>query len=408
MTFANTSLLWILLTVPLMLACGYHFQKWRANQTKKIVASTLWGRLIPASLRHRRSVKGGLIFLGVFLLIISILRPQFGFNPLSQTRPDFQILIALDTSLSMLTEDVSQNRFEQAKKVSQELISKLPGHDIGLIGFSKYATLYAPPTKDTSALMLYLQEIYPGNTNSFGTDISSVVTLANTVFKQTHHKHRFLVILSDGETINTKYTSTGIPIITVGIGSLKGAPIPIRSKTGHLSDYIRDELGQIVVSKPNSLYLKTLSQNKGSFIQHKTISETVYTLHKWFHDKETQLLTQHLSQHRQDRYSLFLFLAILVLIWELFLPLRTNVRYEAILASILCLCLLTYSLVSTQKPATKNPKMSTTITDLPSKNIDTTIPLVELLSQLKTINTKEITVRQSRQKHLHNWEVLAW
>jgi len=148
MQFANISmlyLLWLVFFVGLFLL-------WATKRKRKIVERFVSSDLIEriaASYSHRRQKFKMMLILGVFLLaILALLRPQWGYQWQEVKRQGLDIIVAIDTSKSMLTQDVKPNRLSRTKLAVKDLVKLLEGDRVGLIAFAGDAFLTCPLTVD--------------------------------------------------------------------------------------------------------------------------------------------------------------------------------------------------------------------------------------------------------------------
>lgn len=173
-----------------------------------------------------------LLVLCWILLVISLSRPQLLDNPIVQTSPSRDLLLAIDLSKSMQIKDMSLNgqpaeRLEIVKSYLQSFIKQRQGDRIGIILFADHAYLMVPFTQDWQAARQLLSEVNYGLAGQF-TAIGEAITLA---VKRTLHepiKNKILILLSDGrDTVNTLQPldaaalakASGLKIYTIGIGS---------------------------------------------------------------------------------------------------------------------------------------------------------------------------------------------
>jgi Ca-activated chloride channel family protein len=101
--------------------------------------------------RWRRWVPAALYLLGLAAVIVGLARPV---APLPVPANQGIVVMSIDTSRSMLAEDLKPNRMEAAKVAAREFVHALPrGFRIGLVTFSTYATTIVPPSPDKAKLL---------------------------------------------------------------------------------------------------------------------------------------------------------------------------------------------------------------------------------------------------------------
>ncbi|MDP4182538.1 MAG: VWA domain-containing protein [Bacillota bacterium] len=217
-----------------------------------------------------------LICISLCLMVISLLGPQkfLGFTEVSRKGADIYVLI--DTSKSMLVEDVQPNRISRVKKIIGDLIDNLQGDRIGFIPFSQAAYVQMPLTDDYQLAHMFLDVIDTDMIGGGGTNIAAAIKLADSSFKRVSSSDRVIIILSDGEEQDSNSLDAvknikddHLKLFTIGIGSEKGGLIPLfddkgKEKTG----YKKDNGGNFVTSRLNPDTLKKLAESgNGAYYQ---------------------------------------------------------------------------------------------------------------------------------------------
>jgi len=166
----------------------------------------------------------------------------------------------------MLAEDVAPNRLEKSKQLVSQLINQLGSDRIGIIAYSGSAFPVLPMTSDYAVAKMFLQSMNPGIISSQGTSIDQAIDLANIKFFDKKDKtNKLLILISDGEdhTDNAEAAAedaqkNGIKIITIGVGTEKGGPIPLK-RNGVVESFQRDKDDQVVITKRNAEILFSFS-----------------------------------------------------------------------------------------------------------------------------------------------------
>jgi Ca-activated chloride channel family protein len=216
---------------------------------------------------HR--LKTILIAASLFFIMMALVRPQLGFEWQDVKRSGLDILIAIDTSKSMLAEDVKPNRLERSKLAVKDLIKKLRGDRIGLIAFAGSAFTQCPLTVDYNGFMLSLDALDVNIIPKGGTSITSAVQSALDSFRGGASKYKVLVIITDGEDhkgstleMAQKAKDAGIKVFTIGIGTKEGELIPIIDVSGNRS-YLKDRSGNVVKTRLDESTLQEIALNTG-------------------------------------------------------------------------------------------------------------------------------------------------
>lgn len=257
--FANIEALWLLLFVPVLLLLMIWDRARRRRRISSFGNPKAVGRLMPYASATRFVIKAVLYELALVCLIIAIARPQFGSQKTESQRKGAEIMLVLDISRSMMAEDVQPNRLERAKMEISKLVTQLKQDRIGLILFAGKAFVQLPITNDYSAAQMFLSQVNCNMISEQGTALGEAIGLAVNSFSPQEDMGKSIVIISDGENHEDDPVSAaktagelGIKIISVGIGSPEGSPIP--EGGGGLK---KDANGEIVITRLDE---KTLSQ----------------------------------------------------------------------------------------------------------------------------------------------------
>src|SRR5205823_6173404 len=122
-----------------------------ARRLREFVSERLLPNLARTLDRRRRTIRFALALLGLALALIALAKPRWGYTYQDVKRKGLDLVFAVDTSRSMLTNDVQPNRLQRVKLAAQDLINELQGDRVGLIAFAGRAFLQAPLTIDYEA-----------------------------------------------------------------------------------------------------------------------------------------------------------------------------------------------------------------------------------------------------------------
>ena len=271
LTFGNPQWIWCLVLLPAL--AGVYVWSHRRSRAliAKVVAPRLRDQLAGSVSVSRRVFRALLLLLVLAGVILALAQPRYGFIEKETKQKGRDVVIALDTSKSMLATDIAPDRLTRAKLFSQDLMRFLKGDRVGLIAFAGSAFLQAPLTLDYSAVTNSLDEIDSNVIPKGGTNIAAAIATAREAFGKAEGQTRALVILTDGEELDAdgiaaakQAASEGIRIFTVGIGSTAGSLIPMRTQDGR-QDFVRDASGKPVNSKLDAARLNEIAQATGGF-----------------------------------------------------------------------------------------------------------------------------------------------
>jgi Ca-activated chloride channel homolog len=274
MTFGAPQWLWGLLLIPLLIALFVRAEQRGLKRLQEFVSARLLPQLAGTVNRPRRILRFALQLLGLALVIVSLAQPRWGYTFEDVKRKGLDLLIAVDTSRSMLSNDVQPNRLDRVKLAIQDLISQLQGDRVGLIAFAGRAFLQAPLTIDYDAVVEAVNDLDTKTIPEGGTNISSAITLATQSFGKSAMGNRVLVIFTDGEELSGDAVKTakevadaGVRIFTLGVGTPQGSLIPVTGDDGQIS-FVKDSSGQVVKSKLDDKRLREIAQATGGFYLH--------------------------------------------------------------------------------------------------------------------------------------------
>ena len=271
LTFGAPHWLWALLVLPLI--AGLFLWSHRRGQAlvAKIVAVRLRDQLSGSVSPLRRILRASLLLVSLALAIVSLAQPRLGFTEKETKQKGRDVIVAIDTSRSMLATDVAPTRLARAKLFTQDLVALLQGDRVGLVAFAGSAFLQAPLTLDYNAVTNALEELDTMVIPKGGTNIASAITAAREAFGKAEGQTRALIILTDGEELDAdgiaaakQASQEGIRIFSVGIGSPEGSLISIRTEDGR-QDFVRDSSGKTVNSKLDQSRLQEIASATGGF-----------------------------------------------------------------------------------------------------------------------------------------------
>lgn len=236
-----------------------------SREWRQLVSAEHEGELVCAVPAWRRKLPLMLGIPALALLIFALARPYAGETQAENEWSGRNLIIAIDVSRSMETDDVKPSRLEQARTAAYELLDALPDERVGLIIFSGEAELVIPLTYDHDALKDAIEQINRQWISSGGTNFGRVLSCAVETFRKSGAQGtNALIILSDGEDtadsspeLAEEAKKDHLLVMTVGIGTRAGAPIPdASSRDGLYADY----LGKHVVSKLDEKSMRAFAE----------------------------------------------------------------------------------------------------------------------------------------------------
>jgi Ca-activated chloride channel family protein len=323
-------MLWLIpVVVPAMVA----FFWWSNRRREQLLTTFISARLLPTLLtgdsRARRRWREGLAIAAVVAAIVALARPQWGFEWQEARVRGLDILVGIDTSRSMLAEDIKPNRLARAKLAALDLMQQARSDRLGLIAFAGGSFLQCPLTIDDAAFRQSVEALKVGIIPRGGTDLSGAIRTALAAFKEGEN-HKVLVLFTDGEETDPgaleaakAAAEAGLKIFTIGVGTPGGEIIQVRDEDNK-PDYVRDEQGNVIKSKLNEELLREVAGTASGFYL-PLRAQTIDTLY----EKGLAPLPKSESQEKLikryfERFHWPLGLAILLLIAEMFVPDRAR------------------------------------------------------------------------------------
>ena len=273
-SFGASIWFWALAVIPVLALLFARAEQRGTARLREFVSPRLLPQLAATVNRSRRLLRFGLLMLGLAFAIVSLARPQWGYIYEGVKRKGLDLLFAVDTSRSMLSNDVQPNRLERVKLAAQDLVNQLQGDRVGLIAFAGRAFLQAPLTIDYEAAVESINDLDTKTIPEGGTNISEAINLALSTFGKSAAGNRALIIFTDGEELSgdaakmaKAAADAGVKIFTVGVGTPQGSLIPVTSDEGGTA-FVKDSAGQVVKSKLDEKRLREIAQATGGFYLH--------------------------------------------------------------------------------------------------------------------------------------------
>lgn len=275
MSFGATQWFWALLIIPFLVVLFVRAERRATLRLREFVSERLLPNLARTVDRRRRSLRFALVLLGLALAITALAQPRRGYTYEDAKRKGLDLILAMDTSRSMLSNDVPPNRLQRVKLAAQDLINELQGDRAGLVAFAGRAFLQAPLTIDYDAAVEAINDLDTNTIPEGGTNISDAIDLAVHTFGKSAIGNRAVIIFTDGEELSGDALKTakaaadaGVRIFTVGVGTPEGSLIPISNGEGGGTAFVKDSKGQVVKSKLDEKRLKEIAESTGGFYLH--------------------------------------------------------------------------------------------------------------------------------------------
>ncbi|WP_242094457.1 VWA domain-containing protein [Aestuariivivens sediminicola] len=317
---------WILGVIPVLVLFFLVLQIWRHKAQKRFADRNLIKRLSPNKSLFKSVLKLAMLCMVFACLSIALVNPKVGTKLETVKREGVDIVFAVDVSKSMLAEDIAPNRLEKAKQLVTQIINNLASDRIGIIAYAGKAFPQLPITTDYAAAKMFLQNMNTDMLSSQGTAINEAINLAKTYYDDEEQTNRVLIIISDGEDHSDEAASVaeeaydeGIRIFTIGVGDLKGGPIP-EKKNGVVVNYKKNSEGETVITKLNEETLQNIANEaNGAYINGKSTDDVVETIREILNTMDkTEFEAKQFSDFKAQ-FQWFLGFAIFFLVLDIFL-----------------------------------------------------------------------------------------
>jgi len=336
MRFANPQAFHLLWLLPVIAAGLHFFFEHRCRVMRRFAQEHLLDELAHGGMNKTfYRWKAFLVMAAFVLMVIALSRPQWGYHERVVKRHGLDIMVVIDVSKSMMTQDVKPSRLERSKLAIKDLVMKLNGSDhIGLIAFAGDAMVMCPLTYDYDGFLLSLNDLDVDSIPRGGTDISEAIDEAVNAYKGMTDSDKAVVLITDGEdnegdavVAARRAAAKGIKIFTVGVGTREGDLIQVPDSDGQLA-FLKDADGNVVKSHLNENLLQQIAYlTHGAYI-HSGAEEFGLD---YLYDRQLSKLKKHDNQAKMtrlydERYQWPLTLAFILLMVETLISTRRVVR----------------------------------------------------------------------------------
>lgn len=318
--------LYLLILLPLIVLVFLANLYWKRKKQQEFGDLEMVKKLSPESSVFKPVLKLIVLLLAFLGLIFALVNPKIGTKMETVKREGIDIVFAMDVSKSMLAEDVAPNRLDKSKQLVSQIIKQLGNDRIGIVAYAGSAFPVLPITTDYGVARMFLQSMNTEMVSSQGTSLDEAIKLSLTYFDDKSKTSKLLILISDGEdhsegaeSMAEEANKAGMKIITVGIGTEKGATIPLK-RNGIVESYQKDNNNEVVVTKLNKASLDAIAKaTKGGYVNGNNTKEVVEYI-KGTLDKiqKTEFESTEMADY-QSQFQWFLGFAFLLLFADVFL-----------------------------------------------------------------------------------------
>ncbi|MCA9750850.1 MAG: VWA domain-containing protein [Gemmatimonadetes bacterium] len=333
MRFSRPELLWLLIPALVLLPTFFALAFRAADRARRrLVAEELVPKLVRGFSRSRRRTKAILQTTALLLVLFALAGPRVGSREITVKRRGIDLIVAIDTSRSMLAQDIKPSRLLKARREVAALLDRLDGDRVGLVAFAGDAFLQCPLTIDYGAARMFLDVLDVNSVSRPGTNVGAAIRTSLAAFGEGESKHQALILVTDGEDLSgdaldaaEEAARRGIRIFTVGVGSEAGEPIPDPES----GSFHKDRKGEIVMSRLDAETLERIALETGGQFHRASMGELELD-RIW--DELSRLEERDVASRAftawEERFQIPLGIAVLLLLLDFALPERVRTRRE--------------------------------------------------------------------------------
>jgi Ca-activated chloride channel family protein len=305
MIFANPQA-WVLLWLLPLIAIALHlFYEYRCRVMSRFVQKHLIDELAQGFSLKLYRMKAICLMAAFVLMVTAICRPQWGFTIQPVKRHGLDIMVVIDVSKSMLTQDVRPSRLERTKLAVKDLVMKLNGSDhIGLVAFAGDAMVMCPLTYDYNGFLLSLDDLNTDSIPRPGTNMSQAIDESIKAYQGRPESDKAVILVTDGEDQEgnaldaaRRAKAQGVRIFTVGVGTQEGDLIQVTNADGQ-TEFLKDADGNVVKSRLNENLLQQIAYITAGAYVHS--GGTQFGL-DYLYDHQLSKLKKHDAEEKMSR-----------------------------------------------------------------------------------------------------------
>lgn len=317
--------LYLLFILPVIVLVFLFNLYWKRKKQREFGDLDLVKKLSPESSYFKPILKLVVLLLALTGLILGLVNPKIGTKMETVKREGIDIVFAIDVSKSMLAEDVAPSRLDKSKQIVSQIISQLGSDRIGIVAYAGNSFPVLPITTDYSVAKMFLQSMNTDMVSSVGTSLDEAIKLSSTYFDD-KKTSKLLIMVSDGEdhsdgaeTAAEEANKLGIKIITIGVGTEKGGPIPLK-RNGVVESFKRDSNNEVVITKLNQESLIAIAKaTKGGYVNGSNTKEVLeYVKNALNNIEKTEFEATQMADF-QSQFQWFLGIAFVLLLLDVFL-----------------------------------------------------------------------------------------
>lgn len=326
MSFAYPGLLYLLLLIPAIAGLFVWAQLARRAKLRRFGRPEVLEPLMPDASKYKPWIKITLQLLAIAALVVVLARPRYGEKEEMEQGRGIEVMIAFDVSRSMLAssndDPAGISRLQRAKHILEKLIDKLDNDKVGLIVFAGEAYTQLPVTGDFMSAKMYLNSLTPDMVPTQGTAIGQAISMAINGFSPNDDMRKAIVIITDGENhegdaidMAHQAKDRGIQVDVIGVGSGKGAPIPLNAKKG---EFLKDASGQPVTTALDEQMAREIAKAGGGEYDNGSSASAVSDLCDALDKLEKSDFEKVSYKASAEQFPLFAWIALALILADVF------------------------------------------------------------------------------------------
>ncbi|WP_214070720.1 VWA domain-containing protein [Mucilaginibacter sp. dw_454] len=335
--FAHTEYLWALAAIPVFILLFIWVSRWKSKVLKAFGDRNVVNNIVADVSFSAPRLKFILFIIAFGFLVVGIADPQIGSKMVEEKRKGADLMILLDVSNSMLSQDMQPNRLENAKQAIAQLIDNLHSDRIGIVVFAGEAYVQLPITTDYSAAKLFLNTINTSMVPTQGTAIGSAIDLGMKSFDFNDGTGKSMIIITDGENHEDDAVAAAknaldkdVTVNVIGMGSEEGAAIPIYQGNKQVGFHV-DSAGHTVISKLDESMGKEIAEaGNGTYVRATNANSGINIVMAQIEKVQRKTYDAKSFKDFEDRFQYFLAAALLCLLIEFFITNRKSLRLSKV------------------------------------------------------------------------------
>ncbi len=332
--FEHPEYLYALLIVPILLFLFISSMIQKKKALKRFGYMPTIRQLMPDVSLKKQYYKFWIVLSCIALMVLIIARPQFGSKLESVKKQGVEVMVCLDVSNSMLSNDISPTRLDKSKQVLSKLVDNLNNDKIGLIVFAGDAFIQLPITSDYVSAKMFMSSINPSMVPTQGPAIGTAINLAMKSFTPSETSAKTIILITDGENHEDDALGAAkaaleknIKVNVLGVGDPRGSTIPI----GGGNNFLKDSQGNVVTTQLNEDMCKEIAlAGGGMYTRTDNTNSALKAIEKEISKMNKSDIESKVYSNYDEKYQILVWIVLFLLVFEFFILDRKNRVFKKI------------------------------------------------------------------------------